>query len=560
MVKSWRPDEAFYFVPLGGSSEIGMNLNLYACHGKWMMVDCGAAFADDSLPGIDIVLPDVSFVEKHRKKLLALVLTHGHEDHIGAVPHLWSKLRCPIYATPFTAELVSIKLNELNLLQDVDLRVIKDDSVFHLNPFKLRYIPLAHSIAEGNGLLIETDLGRVFHTGDWKLDPSTTIATPTSNTALQEIGQNGILAMVCDSTNIFNKEPSRSEQELMPSLKKIISSQKGRVVITTFASNVERLQTVAKIAKLTNRHLVTLGRSMKRIVAVARNTGYLRDIPPILSERELSSLPRDRVLVLSTGCQGEPRSALSGVADGTNRHLELVTGDSVIFSSKIIPGNERPIGRLINKLVLRGVNIITEKDSFVHVSGHPSEPEVTSMYNWMRPAIAIPVHGEARHIAAHTRLAEKLRIPYVFSVKNGEVIKLAPGKPCVAGAVESGYVAVDGNRLLTLTCQTLSERRRINENGVLCVSIPIPFAGQAPREPIVHAFGLLPNNHDLILLESCRMLILREIDQWHPRNTHDIERKEEAVRLSLLHFLRHETGKRPLVSVKISASPKRRQP
>lgn len=558
MTKPWNSDDAFYFVPLGGSSEIGMNLNLYARQGKWLMVDCGAAFADGSLPGIDIVLPDISFVEKNRKKLLALVLTHGHEDHIGAVPHLWSKLKCPIYATPFTAELVSTKLNELNLLQDVDLRVIRDDSVTHLEPFKFRYIPLAHSIAEGNGLLIETDLGRVFHTGDWKLDPNTTIATPASCDALRKIGRDGVLAMVCDSTNILNKEASRSERDLVSSLKKIVSSQKKRVVITTFASNVERLQTVAEIAKLTDRHLVTLGRSMKRVIHAARNTGYLRDMPPVLAERELPSLPRERVLILSTGCQGEPRSALSGVADGTNRNLELAEGDSVIFSSKIIPGNERPIGCLINKLVLSGVNVITEKDSFVHVSGHPSEPEVTTMYNCIRPTIAIPVHGEARHIAAHARLAEKLKIPHVFRVKNGEAIKLAPGKPRIAGIVESGYLALDGNRLLSFSSQTLSERRRMMENGIFCVSIPFSSSGGTSSEPIVHTFGLLQSDYNPILLKSCRTLILRETDKWRPRSSHDIESKEETLRLLLLRLFRRQTGKRPLVSVKISTSLKRR--
>lgn len=552
MTKAWEAEEGLYFTPLGGSSEIGMNLNLYGCRGKWLMVDLGATFAGESLPGIDLIFPDVAFIERRRKNLLALILTHGHEDHIGAVAHLWPKLRCPVYATPFTAELVSAKLHELELLHEVDLRVVRDDAPIRLAPFEVRYVPLAHSIAEGNGLLIATPYGRVFHTGDWKLDPETSIAAPATEQALSKIGAEGVLAMVGDSTNILNKKASGSEQSVKPSLRKIIAEQKGRVVVTTFASNVERVETIAEIARVTGRRLVTLGRSMKRVIAAARATGYLKDLPPVVSERDAGFLPRHQVLVLSTGCQGEPRSALNGLAEGTNRDLELEAGDTVIFSSKIIPGNERPIANLVNKLVKRCVHVITEKDAFVHVSGHPGEPEVTQMFHWIRPKIAIPVHGEARHIAAHAELAQKLQVPHVFRVENGTVLRLAPGKPCVAGEAESGYLALDGNRLLSLASHTLSERRRMMENGVCCVSIPFAAKGRLGGAPAIHAFGILDIEEDATLKRRVHELVLAEVRSWTPKNSRDAENLEEELRLALLRLFRHETGKRPLVSVKVT--------
>lgn len=550
MAKPWEKQEGLYFTPLGGSSEIGMNLNLYLCRGKWLMADLGTSFAGETLPGIDLIFPDVGFIEKRKQNLLAIVLTHGHEDHIGAVAHLGPRLGAPIYATPFTAELVKGKLAEQDLLDRTDLRVVTDDSPIALDPFTVRYVPLAHSIAEGHALLVETPHGRVFHTGDWKLDPKTSIAEPATAKALTEIGDHGVLAMVGDSTNVLNKKASGSEQQVRPALFELVKKQTGRVIVTTFASNVERVETVTEIARATGRHLVVMGRSMKRVIAAARKTGYLKNFPKTVSERDAGYLPKDKVLILTTGCQGEIRAALNTLADATNRDIKLSRGDTVIFSSKIIPGNERPIARLVNKLVLQGVDVITEKDAFVHVSGHPGEPELVEMYRWIRPRIAIPVHGEARHIAAHAALAEKLRVPHVFRVQNGTVVKLAPGKPEEVGRAETGYLALDGHRLLSLTSHTLSERRRIMENGVLCITIPLDENGTLSAKPVLHAFGILDIENDEQLRAHLDQLILAEVSLWAPKSQAQARDLEEELRLAVLRLFRHETGKRPLVSVR----------
>lgn len=540
----------FLFVPLGGSSEIGMNLNLYAVNGKWLMVDLGITFAGENLPGIDVIFPDMSFIKARRKNLIGLVLTHGHEDHIGAVPYLWPELECPIYATPFTAELVEQKLVEQGLLEKAPLHVIDHYNFFELGPFKVRYVPLAHSIPEGHGLEIETEKGRVFHTGDWKLDPGTSIANPETETELKAMGEKGILAMVGDSTNVLNDFESPSEQSIKPNILEIVKAQKGRVVITTFASNVERLETVGEIADHSARNLVLLGRSMHRITKAARKTGYLKNFPPLVKEKEAGYLPKDKVLILCTGCQGEMRAALNGLAEDVNKHIGLSKGDTVIFSSKIIPGNEKQIYALVNKLVLRGVHVITEKDADIHVSGHPGRPEVTKMYQWIKPKAAIPVHGDALHIDAHAAIAEGLQVPHVFRVRNGSVIKLAPGKPELVDEVETGYAVLDGKRKLGLRSNTLSERRRMMENGVICVTIPL-IDGRA-GEPVIQAFGILCSDNDIELKAEVYELIKAQTRDWQVKTSSVAEARQEELRLAILRLFRHETGKRPLISVRVT--------
>ncbi|MCH8323086.1 MAG: ribonuclease J [Proteobacteria bacterium] len=540
------------FVPLGGSSEIGMNLNLYGLLGKWLMVDFGTSFAGETLPGIDLIFPDLSFIEKRKRNLLGLVLTHGHEDHIGAIAHLWPKLKCPVYATPFTAELVREKLKEEDLLEQVELNIIQDGKPFSLGSFEIRYIPLAHSIPEGHALEITTPRGVIFHTGDWKLDPDSTVAGPASEAALRTIGKKGVLAMIGDSTNVFNKEASPPEQSIKPNLQKLVAEQKGRVVITTFASNVERVETVGEIAEATGRHLVTIGRSMKRIIGAAKKCGYLKNFPPILKEEDGGYLPRDKVLILCTGCQGEIRAALNGLAGDVNKKIHLSAGDTVLFSSKMIPGNELPIGRLINKLVARGIKVITEKDADIHVSGHPGEPELVKMYDWIRPRIAIPVHGEPRHIHAHAELAEKLQVGHVFRPKNGTLIRLAPGPPEIIGEVETGYLALDGKRLLSLASNTLSERRRMMENGVLAITVTFDRGGKLAGRPVIQPFGILCSANDVQLKLDLYDLIMAEISTWAPRDETHARFLEEELRLAVLRLFRHETGKRPLISVTVT--------
>lgn len=540
----------FLFIPLGGSSEIGMNLNLYAVNGKWLMVDIGTSFAGENLPGIDLIFPDTSFIRARRKNLVGLVLTHGHEDHIGAIQHLWPDLGCPIYATPFTAHLIEGKLAEQDLLETAPLNVIDHYNFFDLGPFRVRYVPLAHSIPEGHGLEIETEKGRVFHTGDWKLDPGTSIADPETETALKAMGEKGVLAMVGDSTNVLNDFESRSEQSIKPNILEIVKAQKGRVVVTTFASNVERLETIGEIADHSGRHLVLLGRSMHRITDAAKKTGYLKNFPPLVKEKEAGYLPKDKVLILCTGCQGEMRAALNGLAEDVNKHIGLSRGDTVIFSSKIIPGNEKQIYALINKLVLKGVNVITEKDADIHVSGHPGKPEVTKMYQWIKPRAAIPVHGDALHIDAHAAIAEGLQVPHVFRVRNGSVIKLAPGTPELVDEVESGYVVLDGHRQLGLRSNTLSERRRMMENGVICVTIPLDKGSAG--EPVIHAFGILCSDNDIELKAEVYDLIKTETRDWRIKTMSVAEARQEELRLAILRTFRHEAGKRPLISVRVT--------
>lgn len=540
----------FLFIPLGGSSEIGMNLNLYAVNGKWLMVDLGITFAGENLPGIDVILPDMKFIKARKKNLVGLVLTHAHEDHIGAVPYLWQELKCPIYATPFTAHLVEAKLKEQGLFEEAPVTVIDDYEFFDLNPFKIRYVPLAHSIPEGHGLEIETEKGRVFHTGDWKLDPDTSIAEPVTEFELKALGKKGVLAMVGDSTNVLNDFSSPPEHSIKNNILELVKAQKGRVVVTTFASNVERLETIGEVADFSGRHLVLLGRSMHRITNAARETGYLSNFPPLVKEKEAGYLPKDKVLILCTGCQGEMRAALNGLAEDVNKHISLSRGDTVIFSSKIIPGNEKQIYSLINKLVLKGVHVITEKDADIHVSGHPGRPEVTKMYQWIKPKAAIPVHGDALHIDAHATLAEGLQVPNVFRVRNGSVIKLAPGKPELVDEVESGYIILDGKRKLGLRSNTLSERRRMMENGVVCVTIP--FQGGSAGEPVIQAFGILCSDNDIELKARVYELIKAETGDWRVKTESVAEVRQEELRLAVLRLFRHETGKRPLISVRVS--------
>ena len=401
-----KPGQELLFLPLGGSGEIGMNVNLYGCNGKWVMVDLGMTFADPNLPGVELVLPDLAFIEERRKDLLGIVLTHGHEDHIGAIPYLAADLGVPLYATPFTAGLIRGKLAEEGLENEVELNIIDMGGTLQLGPFAMRYIALAHSIPEGNALLIETPYGKIFHTGDWKLDEAPVLGQPSTAEELQQIGDSGILALVGDSTNVFNEQASGSETAVREGLDAVIAARAhGRVVVTTFASNAARLHTLGQVAKDTGRKLVVVGRSLERILKVARSVGYLQDFPETLSFEAAEKTPPQELLIICTGAQGEPQAALSRIAEGVHPFIKLAAGDLVVYSSKQIPGNEMAIGRVQNALSAKGVEIITDRQAHVHVSGHPGVPELKSMYQWIRPHISVPVHGERRHMEEHARLA-----------------------------------------------------------------------------------------------------------------------------------------------------------
>ncbi|MCB2051009.1 MAG: ribonuclease J, partial [Novosphingobium sp.] len=446
-----------------------MNVNLYGCDGKWLMVDLGMTFSGNEYPGVDLVFADLSFIEERLDDLVGIVLTHGHEDHIGAVPYFAADLGVPLYATPFTAGLVSRKLEEAGLAGDVELNVIEGQDSFALGPFDISYVPLAHSIAEGNALLIETPYGRVFHTGDWKLDDEPLVGEPASEDELAELGDEGVLALVCDSTNVFNPAASGSEGDVYRALLEEVRRHDGRrVLVTTFASNVARLQTLGEVARATGRQLCVAGRSLDRIIEVGKENGYLRDLPAVVDFDRAMDLPRGQVLIVATGGQGEPRAALARIAE-ENHPIALESADVVLFSSRQIPGNEIAIGRIQNKLAERGIVMVTDRQADIHVSGHPGRPELEALYGWLRPQILVPVHGEMRHMAEQSRLGRSCGIPATVLQKNGDVVRIAPGKPAKLAEVRTGRLVLDGDIIVPADGEAITMRRRMARDGVIIV-------------------------------------------------------------------------------------------
>ena len=538
-----KPGEELLFCALGGSGEIGMNVNLYGCRGQWLMVDLGLTFADPTYPGVDLILPDLEFIEKQQDRLAGIILTHGHEDHIGALPYLAHDLKVPLYATPFTAGLIAGKLEEEGLTGHVPLHIIERQGTVELGPFKVQFVALAHSIPEGNGLLIETPHGRVFHTGDWKIDETPVLAEPTSAETLRTIGDAGVLALVCDSTNAFQEEPSGSEAGVREGLLQEVAKAKGRVLVTTFASNAARLDTLGAVANETGRRVCVAGRSLDRILRVAQATGYLRDFPAPVSFDEAMRLPRSEVLIIATGGQGEPRAALGRIAAG-NHELKLGEGDTVIFSSKVIPGNEVAIGRIMDALSDLGVLIVTERQAHVHVSGHPGRPELAAMYEWIRPQIIIPVHGEARHLAEQARFARARGIPQAIVQKNGDVVRLAPGDPKKIDEVRVGRFVLDGDMILPADGGTITERRRISVNGLITVALPVGRDGNLAGSPQVRPFGVpVEEDRDDFIADAADSAT-RAFERGA-----DEERVREAVRLAVRRCATAWTGKKPLVEV-----------
>ena len=537
------PGEELLFCALGGSGEIGMNVNLYGCRGKWLMVDLGLTFADPDYPGIDLILPDLEFIENRADRLVGIVLTHGHEDHIGAIPYLAADLKVPLYATPFTAGLIAGKLEEEGLTGQVKLNVVARDSGVELGPFMVSYVALAHSIPEGNGVLIETPHGRVFHTGDWKIDETPVLGEPSSHEPLERLGDAGVLALVCDSTNVFQEESSGSELGVHDGLRNEVGQARGRVVVTTFASNAARLRTIGRVAAETGRRVCIAGRSLERILRVAQATGYLEDFPAPVGFDDAMQLPRHELLIIATGGQGEPRAALGRIAFG-NHELKLSEGDTVIFSSKIIPGNEMPIGRIMNQLSEMGVIIVTERQAHVHVSGHPGRPELAAMYGWVRPEIVVPVHGELRHMAEQARFALQTGVPRAIVQKNGDLIRLAPDGPTKIDEVRVGRLVLDGDVILPADGSTINERRRIGFGGLVTVTVPVDPDGELAGTPLVTPYG--------VPVEEDRVDFLADASDAAEkayRAGGDVEKVREAVRLAVRRCATLWTGKKPLVEL-----------
>jgi len=537
------PGEELIFCALGGSGEIGMNVNLYGCRGQWIMVDLGLTFADASYPGVELILPELEFIEDQQDRLAGIVLTHGHEDHIGALPYLAEELKAPLYATPFTAGLIAGKLEEEGLTGHVKLNTVERGGTIELGPFRITFVALSHSIPEGNGLLIETPFGNVFHTGDWKIDETPVIGEAPSTETLRAIGDDGILALVCDSTNVFQDRPSGSEESVHAGLLSQAAEAKGRVLVTTFASNAARLQTIGRVARETGRQVCIAGRSLDRILRVAQSTGYLMDFPPTIDFEDAMRLPKSEVLIVATGGQGEPRAALGRIAGGTHE-LKLGEGDTVIFSSRVIPGNETAIGRIMNQLSELGVKIVTERQAHVHVSGHPGRPELVQMYDWVRPKIVVPVHGEPRHLREHARLALSHGVPKAIVQKNGDVIRLAPGEPGKIDEARVGQLVLDGDIILPADGATITERRRIGYGGLITVVVPVDSGGQLAGTPTVRPFGVpVEEDRDDFVADATDAAKRA----YSPGN--DEARVREGVRLAVRRCATVWTGKKPLVDV-----------
>jgi len=540
------PKNELLFLALGGSDEIGMNVNLYGCQGKWVMVDLGLTFAGSQYPGVDLVLPDLAFIEARRKDLLGVVLTHGHEDHIGAIGYLAADLGVPLYATPFTAGLIKGKLEEEGVNGEVELNVVENGGSVELGPFKFTYVPLAHSILEGNALVIDTPFGRIFHTGDWKLDEDPVLGIPASQAQLTAIGDAGVLAMVCDSTNVFNDSASGSEGSVEADLLETVKQARGRVVITTFASNAARLKTLAKVAVLSKRKLCVAGRSLDRILTVAQATGYLNDFPRLIDFNDAMTLPRAEVLVIATGGQGEERAALGRIASDSHQ-IKLVEGDTVIFSSKQIPGNEIAIGAIQNALARKGVIMVTEKQKHVHVSGHPGQPELAAMYQWIRPQLLLPVHGERRHMAEQARFGLAQGIPDALVQSNGDVVRLAPGKPEIIGHEATGRLVLDGDVILPAGGSTINERRKLAQFGTMSVAVALDSGGRMVGTPQVTLLGVPVEEEREAFIAD----VIDAVSDTLGGKERDEAKLRDRIRLAARRVATDWTGKKPIVEVLI---------
>ena len=547
--------EELLFCPLGGSGEIGMNMNLFAYgkpgEQKWIIVDIGVTFADETVPGIDLIYPDPGFIIDKKDDLLGIVLTHAHEDHIGAIAHIWPKLKCKIYATPFTAVLISEKFKEKKIDINSYLKIVELNSTLKLEPFNIEFITLTHSILEPNGLKIQTPVGNILHTGDWKVDPNPLIGGDINAKRLKEIGEEGVLAMICDSTNVFSHGKSGSELDVRKSLMNIMKRLKKKIIVTSFASNVARMETVFHCAKQTGRNISLVGRSMHRIFKAARKCGYLKDVIEPIDPREAKNLSSEKIVYLCTGSQGEPMGAMMRIAKFTHPDVIIEKGDAVVFSSKIIPGNEKKLYKLHNQLVKEGLEVISEENEFVHVSGHPNREDLKEMYGWIRPKCIIPVHGEHRHMIEHINFAKEMQVPNSVLVENGDIVKLYPGsKPEVYDRAPSGKLYVDGNISVEEDAQSIKERKNLSSYGFLDVTILINSDGNIHDKPILTFVGL-----PVIENDDFKYGLEEEISKT--TKTFSLNNKKQqiniidSIKVVCKKYSKEKTGKKPITNVNL---------
>ncbi len=543
------------FCPLGGAGEIGANMNLYAYgkpgEHKWIMVDIGVTFADDTLPGIDLIYPDPGFIVNKKDDLLGIVITHAHEDHIGAIAHLWPKLHCKIYATPFTAVLIKEKFREKQIDIQNHLNIVELNGIINLGPFKIEYVNMTHSILEPNGLKIQTPAGVVLHTGDWKIDENPIVGKNIDINKLQQIGKKGVLAMICDSTNIFSFGRSGSEETVRKSLLKIMSRLKKRIIITSFASNVARMETMFYCAEKNGRQISLVGRSMYKIFKAARQCGYLKNVIEPIDPREAKNISREKIVYLCTGSQGEPMGAMMRISSYIHPDVFIEKGDAVIFSSKIIPGNEKKLSKLHNQLVRDGMEVISEENEFVHVSGHPNRDEMKDMYNWIKPKCVIPVHGEHRHLVEHINFAKEMQVPHPVLVENGDIVKIFPGdKPEVYDKAPSGRLYLDGNISVDEESQSIKDRKNLSSNGYLEVSILITAKGNIHKNPIL-SFRGLPINEKEDFIYGLEDEIEKTTKAFKISNKQQEHNLIDALKIACRKFAKEKTGKKPFTNINL---------
>ena len=542
------------FCPLGGSGEIGMNMNLFAYgkpgEHKWIMVDIGVTFADDTIPGVDLIYPDPGFIVDKKEDLLGIILTHAHEDHIGAIALLWPQLKCKIFATPFTAVLIKEKFKEKNIDITNHLKIVQLNGTVNLEPFKIEYITLTHSILEPNGLRIETPAGIILHTGDWKIDPEPLIGEKTNSNRLKEVGKEGVLAMICDSTNVFSMGKAGSELDVRKSLLNIMGSLKKRIVMASFASNVARMETAFYCAEKTGRQISLVGRSMHRIFKAARQCGYLKNVIEPIDAREAKKISREKIVYLCTGSQGEPMAALMRIASYTHPDVYIEKDDTVIFSSKIIPGNEKKLFKLQNQLVKDGIEVISEESEFVHVSGHPNRDDLREMYDWVKPNCVIPVHGEHRHMIEHMKFAHEMKVPHPVQVQNGDIVKLFPGKPHVFDKAPSGRLYLDGNMSVEEDSQSIKDRKNLSANGYMEVTILISQKGNIHKRPVLTFRGIPVYDVDEFIygLEEAIEGTIKTFSLVNKKQEYNLI---DALKITCKKYTKEMTGKKPFTNINL---------
>ena len=547
--------EELIFCPLGGSGEIGMNMNLFAYgkpdNQKWIIVDIGVTFADDAVPGVDLIYPDPGFIIDKKEDLLGIILTHGHEDHIGAISHIWPKLKCKIFATPFTSALIIEKFKEKKIDISGYLKIIKLNSTLKLKPFKIEFVTLTHSILEPNGLKIETPVGNILHTGDWKCDPDPLIGENINSKRLKQIGEEGVIAMICDSTNVFSPGRAGSELDVRKNMLNVMQRLKKRIIITSFSSNVARMETVFHCAKKVGRQISLVGRSMHRIYKAAKQCGYLKNIIEPIDAREAKKFAREKIIYLCTGSQGEPMGAMKRISNYSHPDVFIEKNDAVIFSSKIIPGNEKKLYKLHNELVKEGIEVISEENEFIHVSGHPNREDLRDMYNWIKPRSVIPVHGEHRHMLEHINFAKEMQVPYPIKVENGDIVRLYPGdKPEVYDKAPNGRLYVDGSISVEEDSQSIKERKNISVNGFIEVTILITPKGNMHNKPVL-TFKGLPIIEKEEFQYGLEEQIEKTIKTFSLNNKNHEINLIDALKITCRKFTKKKTGKKPLTNINL---------